>query len=340
MKWIDFRSDTVTEPTEEMLDAMRNAEVGDDVYEEDPTVNKLQKESAILMGKEAALFVPTGTFANQLSILTHTSMGDEIIVSKDNHIFLYEVGASAVISSVQLQLLGAGNGKVDIDELESSYRSSDIHFPRTGLVCIENAHSSGTVMALDNMREVFESTRAAKIPVHLDGARIFNASVFLNIDPARLAAYADSVMFCLSKGLCSPAGSILAGSGSFVRKARKYRKMMGGGMRQAGYLAAPGLISIDKMALRLEEDHSNAKYLASRLEETGLFSVNKDKLDINMVFCGISQKSFDEDDFIDYLKKNNIKIHPIHDNEYRFVTHYWITKENIDYFVEVIKKFK
>ncbi len=340
MRWIDFRSDTVTEPTIEMLEAMRNAEVGDDVYDEDPTVNKLQEKAAKILGKEAAIFVPTGTFANQLSILTHTNRGDEVIVSRDNHIFLYEVGASAVISNVQLQLLGANDGRVDISELKSAYRSSDIHYPKTGLVCIENAHSSGTVMPLDNMREVFESSRSAKVPVHLDGARIFNASIFLNTDPARIAAYADSVMFCLSKGLCAPAGSILAGSGSFITKAKKYRKMMGGGMRQVGFLAAPGLISINKMASRLGQDHSNAKNLADKLEETGMFSVNRNKLDINMVFCSVSQKSFNENNFVDYLKKNNIKIHLRHDDEFRFVTHYWITKENIDNFIEVIKKFK
>ncbi len=340
MKWIDFRSDTVTEPTVEMLEAMRNAEVGDDVYDEDPTVNKLQEKAAGILGKEAAIFVPSGTFGNQLSILTHTNRGDEVIVSRDNHIFLYEVGASAVISNVQLQLLGANAGRVDMGELRSAHRSTDIHFPRTGLVCIENAHSSGTVMPLENMREVFEFSRSVKVPVHLDGARIFNASVFMNTDPATLAAFGDSVMFCLSKGLCSPVGSILAGSAAFIEKAKKYRKMMGGGMRQAGFLAAAGIVSINKMASRLGQDHSNAKYMAKQLEEIEMFSVNRNQLDINMVFCCIKQKSFNEKEFIDHLEKNNIKIHPRHDNEFRFVTHYWITKEKIDYFIEVIKKFR
>ncbi len=340
MKWIDFRSDTVTEPTVEMLEAMRNAEVGDDVYDEDPTVNKLQEKAARILGKEAAIFVPSGTFGNQLSILTHTNRGDEIIVSRDNHIFLYEVGASAVISSVQLQLLGANAGRVDIGELRSAYRISDIHYPKTGLMCIENAHSSGTVMTLENMKEVFEFSRSVKVPVHLDGARIFNASVVMNTEPAVLASFADSIMFCLSKGLCAPVGSILAGREVFIEKAKKYRKMMGGGMRQAGFMAAAGIISIDKMASRLGQDHSNADYMANKMEEIELFSVNRDQLDINMVFCSVNQKSFDDKKFIDHLEKNNIKIHPRHDNEFRFVTHYWITKEKIDYFIEVIKKFK
>jgi len=339
MKWIDLRSDTVTEPTQDMLDAMRDAVVGDDVYEDDPTVKLLQDKAAEILGKEASLFVPTGTFANQLSILTHCKRGDEAIVSRDSHIFLYEVGGAAALSNVQLVLLKKILGVIDIDELKSAYRGNNIHFPDTGLICTENAHSDGAVVPLENMQEVYEFSRGIEVPVHLDGARIFNASTFLKIEPKEITKYCDSVMFCISKGLCSPIGSILLGKKDFIEKAKKYRKMMGGGMRQVGYLAAAGLISLEKMIPRLYVDHENAKYLAKKLEETGIFKIDKNKLDINMVFCKTTIDNFNEKKFISYLIKNNIKINPSHDGEFRFVTHYWVTREKIDCLIELIKNF-
>jgi len=339
MRFIDFRSDTVTEPTREMLDAMYDAEVGDDVYGDDPTVNRLQETAARILGKEASIFVPSGTFGNQLAIMTHTARGDEVLIPSDNHIVLYEVGAYAVISSVGIRTFTPRNGLIDKDELKNSFRTTDIHDPPTGLVCMENAHSGGRVVPLSNMREVYDVSRERGVPVHLDGARIFNASTFLGIDVKKMTQYCDSVMVCLSKGLCSPIGSLVAGSSGFVSRARKNRKILGGGMRQAGYLAAAGLISIEKMTGRLGEDHENARYLARKLEESGYFKVEKDRLDINMVFCRTIPEIRQQDRLIDYMMKKGIKINPLHGDEYRFVTHYWTGRKEIDYFVDEFVSF-
>ena len=224
MKFIDLRSDTVTEPTQEMLDAMRNARAGDDVYGDDPTVNRLQEMAASMLGKEDSLFVPSGTFANQLAILTHTNRGDEVIIPEDNHIVRYEVGAYAVISATGLRTISSDNGTVDMGELKGKIRSDDIHYPKTGLVCMENAHSDGKTVPINNMEEVYEISLEKNIPTHLDGARVFNAAISLGVDVKKITRYCGSVMICLSKGLCSPVRSVLAGSKEFIASARKKRK--------------------------------------------------------------------------------------------------------------------
>ena len=339
MEYIDFRSDTVTEPTLEMLDAMHDAKVGDDVYGDDPTVNLLEEKAAEAMGKESALFVPTGTFGNQLAVLTHTERGNEIIIPQNNHIVIHEVGASAVIAGVQLRTLKDDCGVPNISDFKNAFRGDDIHFPKTGLVCMENAHSSGKVIPNESLKEIFEYSKSRNVPVHLDGARIFNAAHALKTEAIKIAGYADSVMFCLSKGLCSPVGSMLAGTKKFILKARKNRKMMGGGMRQAGYLAAAGLISIEKMTSRLLEDHENARYLAGRIESIKNFSVLKNQLDINMVFFTIKNMDFNENDFISFMFAKKIKVSPAEFGEYRFVTHYWIDKKSIDYTIDSICSF-
>jgi len=339
MEYIDLRSDTVTLPTEEMLDAMRNASVGDDVYEDDPTVNKLEQLAAAMLGKDDSLFVPSGTFGNQLAVLTHTQRGDEIVIPKDNHIVVHEVGAAAVIAGVQLRTIESFFGSIDTCELENTIRDDDIHYPNTGLICTENAHSSGKIVGLKNLKEVKEIAEGHNIPVHLDGARIFNAQASLGISAARIAETADSVMFCLSKGLCSPIGSILAGGRDFIKKARKNRKLMGGGLRQAGYLAASGIISLKKMTMRLNDDHENAKYLAEKLNKIEGIEVLKDRLDINMVFLKINISGFNGPGLVEYLLTKKIKINPAEFNEYRFVTHYWIEKPHIDNVVSEIIKF-
>jgi len=339
MEYIDFRSDTVTEPTMEMLDAMHAAKVGDDVYGDDPTVNLLEKKAAEAMGKESALFVPTGTFGNQLAILTHTERGNEVIIPQSNHIVIHEVGACAVIAGVQLRTLNDNCGVPCISDFKNAFRKDDIHFPKTGLVCMENAHSSGKVIGVNVLTEIFEYAKSHNTPVHLDGARIFNAAQALKTGAAEIAGYADSVMFCLSKGLCSPVGSMLAGTKEFISKARKNRKLMGGGLRQAGYLAAAGLISIEKMTVRLWEDHENARYLADRMETIKNFNVFKNRLDINMVFFTIENMDFNEDDFVSFLLAKKIKISPAEFGEYRFVTHYWINKKSIDYTIDSICSF-
>ena len=344
MKFIDLRSDTVTIPTEEMLDAMRNADAGDDVYDDDPTVRILEEKSAAMLGKEDAVFVPSGTFGNQLAIMTHTQRGDEVLIPEDNHIVLYEAGASAVLSGVQLRFLKKNSGWIEIDELSNLFRTEDIHHPRTGLVCTENAHTHGTAVNIENSKAVYAFANSLAVPVHLDGARIFNAAISIKKDVKNIAAYADSVMFCFSKGLCAPIGSAVTGTREFIKKARKNRKLMGGGMRQVGYIAAPCIIAIEKMVSRLEEDHKNAKYLAESLEKTGIFKTDQNRLNINMVFSRLKKEShdhafFDEKRFIGFLYDNGIKINPSYDSEYRFVTHYYITREKIDIFIDLIKYY-
>lgn len=338
-EWIDLRSDTVTHPTREMLRAMVNARVGDDVYGDDPTVQELEALGAEMVSKEASLFVPSGTFGNQLAILTHTQRGDEVIIPESNHIVEHEVGALAVISGVQLRTLPDDRGRVSVEALERLYREEDIHHPRTGLICMENAHSSGSVVPLTNMQEVYRFARSKGVPVHLDGARIFNAACHLKVDASQIAQYADSVMFCLSKGLCAPVGSLLAGSEEFIKKARKMRKLMGGGMRQAGYLAAPGIVALRTMTQRLEEDHQKAQILARRLSNIEGIEVFSDRLDINMVFFRIERNNFPHHDFVQFLLDRGIKINPPMRGEYRLVTHYWITHPGLDYTAAAIAEF-
>lgn len=338
MKIIDLRSDTVTMPTEEMRNAMANAVVGDDVYEDDPTVKELEKIGASIVGMEDALFVPSGTFGNQLAILTHTNRGDEIIAEKNAHIVIHEVGASAVIAGVHTRTVEGKLGKMDPRDVEKAIRDNDIHFPNTGLICVENAHSCGAIIDIDNLSEIQEIGEKNGIPIHMDGARIFNAAMALKVSTKEITKHVDSVMFCLSKGLAAPIGSILAGNKEFIKKARKNRKLMGGGLRQAGVIAAPGIIALEKMIDRLEEDHKNSKYLANKINEIQGFNVKFDRNDINMVFFTIDNGIIEEEKLINSLKKKNIKINGMEDGEYRFVTNIGVSKSDIDYVIQEIKK--
>lgn len=339
MRYIDLRSDTVTMPTDEMREAIAKAAVGDDVYGDDPTVKRLEKIAAEKTGKEAALFVPSGTFGNQLAILTHTRRGQEVIVGEDSHIVIHEVGASAVIAGVQLRTLETKKGAMFPQDVSQAIREDDIHQPETGLICLENAHGSGAVVPLEIMKEIKEIGESHSIPVHLDGARIFNAATALNTEAKEITKSCDSVMFCLSKGLAAPAGSMLAGSKAFIDRARKYRKLMGGGMRQIGILAAPGIIALEKMTDRLKEDHEKAKYLGEELSKLPGVKVNKEKLDINMVFFKIQENYVKENDLIEKLYEKNIKINGIiEEGEYRFVTHIDVSKEDIDFVIKNMKE--
>lgn len=335
--WIDLRSDTVTQPTEAMRQAMAHAEVGDDVYGDDPTVNRLESLASEMLGKEAALFVPSGTFGNQLAIMSHTQRGDEILIGEECHILMHEVGAAAVLSGVQTRPFPTRNGSADIERLEKMIRGIDIHFPDTGLICMENAHSSGAAVPMENMNAVYHLAKSRDIPVHLDGARIFNAAIALGVDVKDISAYADSVNVCLSKGLCAPVGSILVGSNDFIRKARKNRKLMGGGLRQAGILAAAGIIALTEMVSRLGEDHTNARYLADRLEEIESCQVLRDRLDINMVFFKLPESVISESAFIAGMNKEKIKINGQEDGEYRFVTNRGVSIEDIDKVIQTAK---
>lgn len=338
-KYIDLRSDTVTQPTDEMRRAMAEAPVGDDVYEDDPTVRKLEQEAAKLLGKEAALFTPSGTFANQLALFTHCHHGDEVILPHDCHIVLHEVGAASVIAGVQLRTIRAKNGVMNPSEVQAAIRDPhDIHYPRTGLICMENAYSDGSVVPLDAMRAVSEIAHANSIPVHLDGARIFNAAAALGVDTGEIAKLVDSAMFCLSKGLCAPIGSMLVGTKDFIEKARKKRKLMGGGMRQVGILAAAGLVALRKMRLRLHEDHEHAKYMARELGQIKGIEVLEDGLDINMVFFRVTDQALRSKMTEAYFLSHGIKINPEEDGLFRFVTHHGIERTDIDAVVQRIRE--
>ena len=337
MKCIDLRSDTVTKPTQEMRDAMYNAEVGDDVYGDDPTVNKLEEYAAQRVGKETALFVPSGTFGNQLALFTHCRRGSEVILGEDCHIVQHEVGASAVIAGVQLRTLKGINGLLDSAEIEARIRGEDIHVPSTGLICIENALANGRVVPLDNMSAIFDVSKRYNIPVHLDGARLFNAAAYLKVDAGEITRYCDSVMFCLSKGLCAPVGSMLAGSKDFIARARKGRKLMGGGLRQAGFLAAAGLVALKKMMYRLEEDHDNARFLATELSKIPGIKVDLEGVQIDMVFFEMSYAGLNMSEFVEELFKRGIIVNSAENGVMRFVTHYGITREDIIFVIDSMK---
>lgn len=339
MRYIDLRSDTVTMPTDEMRKAMAAAPVGDDVYEDDPTIKKLEELAANMVGKEAALFVPSGTMGNQIAIMSHTSYGDEIIVGANSHIVVHEVGAAARLSGVSYAIVDNPDDRIYAKDVIKKIRTDDIHHPKTGLVCLENALANGTVVPLDIMKEAYEAAKANGLPVHTDGARLFNAATALDVPASEIAGYTDSVMFCLSKGLCAPVGSMLAGSKEFINRARKHRKLLGGGMRQAGILAAAGIIALEEMTKRLSIDHENAKYMMERLQEMPEISLKPENVQIDMVYFEIKKEGFDATDLTDYLLANGVKINNDWPLEFRYVAHNDISREDIDKVITLMKEY-
>ena len=338
MKYIDLRSDTVTQPTQEMREAMYRAEVGDDVYGDDPTVNRLEELAAEMLGKEAALFVPSGTMSNQLALMCQTGRGDEVLVSKDCHIFAHEVGAAAVLSSANLRQLSFVNGIYDPKLIESSIRCDDIHEPKTALICVENALANGRVVSGEVMAEIYEMGRKRGIPVHLDGARIFNAAIYLGVDVKELTKSCDTISCCLSKGLCAPVGSVLAGKRDVIVRARKYRKMLGGGMRQCGHLAAAGIISLQKMTQRLAEDHDNARYMAEKLAAIPGIKVDLDGVCINMVFFTMDKSMEFIEGFPEKMLERGIKINGFEEGAFRFVTSNDVSRADVDQVISVLSE--
>jgi threonine aldolase len=335
---IDLRSDTVTQPTPAMRQAIAEAVVGDDVYGDDPTLRKLEELGAAMLGKEAALFVPSGTFGNQLALFTWCPRGTEVILGEECHIIQHEAGAASVIAGVQTRTISAPYGVMDPAAVQLKIRKADLHAPATSLICIENAHSNGSVVPLSNMEAI--NRISAKIPVHLDGARIFNAAVVLKVSAAEIASYADSVMFCLSKGLCAPVGSLLAGSKKFIESARLKRKIMGGGMRQAGFLAAAGITALTEMTERVSEDHARAKRLAEALSSISGIAVDSNALGINMVFFkhAAARSSEKEALVLKTFLDAGILMHASDHGTYRFVTHYWIGDKELDAVIAAAKK--
>jgi threonine aldolase len=305
---------------------MAAAEVGDDVYGDDPTINRLEALGAEMLGKEAAVFVPSGTFGNQLALFTWCRRGTEVILGEECHILQHEAGAAAVIAGVQTRAISAPDGVIRASSLGERLRKAELHAPATSLVCLENAHSLGRAVPLAAMDEVRAAADAWGLPVHLDGARIFNAAAALGTEARTIAARADSVMFCISKGLCAPVGSLLAGSREFVREARLKRKIMGGGMRQAGVLAAAGIIALSKMSGRVAEDHRRARELARFLAAIPGIIINPEEVDINIVFFDFppARDPAAAERIAGIFAGEGVRVSPPENGRFRFVTHYWI----------------
>lgn len=341
---IDLRSDTVTQPTEEMRRAMADAEVGDDVYGEDITVNRLEELAAEKIGKQAALFVASGTMGNLVAVLTHCERGDEVIMGNRGHTFLHEVGGISALGGIFPHTLpNQSDGTILLKDLHEAYREEDIHHPVSKLLILENTQNQcgGIPITLKYMQEISAFIQKYQLNLHLDGARIFNASLALGLPVAELCKMADSVMFCLSKGLCAPIGSMLCGSEEFVQKARRMRKQVGGGMRQAGIIAAAGLISLEKMIDRLVEDHERAKILADGLSAIPGLEFDKGFPQTNMLFLQLtSHVSRNPEEIIYLLKQRGILIGQSGLRNFRLVTHYWIHDQDlskiINHFREVV----
>jgi threonine aldolase len=336
MNIIDLRSDTVTQPTPAMRQAMAEAPLGDDVYGEDPTVNALQKMAAELMGKEAALLVVSGSMGNLVCGLTHCQRGDEMIIGSTAHILLNETGSIAGLGGIQLRSIPTDRrGFFDPNHVEQSIRKQGISFPKTAAISMENTHNRGNGAAFspEETDDITSIAHRHDVPVHLDGARIFNASVALAIPARDLVAQFDSVTFCLSKGLAGPVGSLVCGDQKFIDRAKRTRKMLGGGMRQAGVIAAAGIVALETMIDRLAEDHINAKRLAAGLAHFPGLSINPDHIETNIVYVDIP--GIDASEFVFHLKKGGVLVNGM-DNWVRLVTHYGITAEDIDIALDVI----
>lgn len=334
MKAIDLRSDTVTLPTPEMREAMYRAELGDDVYGEDPTLNRLQEMAAERMGKEAALFVASGTMGNLVCLLTHCARGEEVIMGHLGHTFLFEAGGSAALGGIHPRTVpNQPDGTMLLEDIEDAIRSDNEHHPRSRLVCLENTHNrcGGAVLSPQYTSAVCELAHARGLGVHLDGARVFNAAVALGVDIQELVRDVDSVQFCLSKGLSCPVGSLICGSADFIRQARRNRKIVGGGMRQAGVLAAAGIVALETMVDRLVEDHQNARRLAEGMSSIPGLAVDLERVQSNIVIFGLADGvTMTPQDFVAALSQQGVKLNSIGGRRFRAVTHYGISAGDID----------
>ncbi|HWQ81936.1 MAG TPA: low-specificity L-threonine aldolase [Ignavibacteria bacterium] len=337
MKYIDLRSDTVTKPSRAMREAILNAEVGDDVFGEDPTVNRLQNKCAELSGKEKALFVPTGCMGNQLAVKSHTIQGDEVICEAEAHIFNYETSAPAIISNVQMVTIPGRNGVMRIEDIQKRVRTKEYYFPVTRLICLENTHNrgGGAVLPIDNIKEISKFARDNGIKVHMDGARIFNAYVETGITLKEYASYCDSISFCFSKGLGAPAGSILCGDTDFIARAHKWRKILGGGMRQSGILAAAALYALDNNVNRLKEDNDKAKFFAKEISSISDVIIDLDSVHTNMVLFEIN--GMQRSDFLSLMKRKCLLFSAGTTTSVRAVFHMDVSMDEV---VDAVKIFK
>ena len=338
MRIVDLRSDTVTQPSPEMRRAMYDAELGDDVYGEDPTLNALEAKAAERLGKEAAVFVASGTMGNLVSVLAHAQRGDEIILGHKAHIFRSEAGGASALGGVSFHTVpNDDRGMLNPDDVRDAIRPSDPHMPRTAAVCLENTQNAcgGAPLTQDDMQTIANVAREGGVALHVDGARIFNAAVALEAPVSELARDADSVTFCLSKGLSCPIGSVIVGDADYIKEARRWRKMVGGGMRQVGVLAAAGIVALDGMVERLAEDHANARKLAEGLAQIPGVTIDPDSLPTNLVFFDIERE--DRDEIHRQLVARGVKGGG-GGKRWRYVTHYGITESDIDYTLEQVRE--
>ena len=330
---IDLRSDTVTKPTPAMLEAMATAPVGDDVYGEDPTVTRLEAMVAELAGKEAAVFVPSGTMGNLIAVLSHCGRGDEMILGDQSHIHFYEQGGTAALGGVHPRTLrNHADGTLDLREVEAAIRGDNEHFPVTRLLCLETTQNrcGGVVLPLDYMDAAGELAHAHGLQLHVDGARLWNAAVRLGVSPARLLQGADSASLCLSKGLAAPVGSVVVGSAAFIRKVRRNRKVVGGGMRQAGVIAAAGIVAVSSMVDRLARDHENARALAQGLAQLDGVSVDPAAVHTNIVIFELRRAGMTPAQLASGLRERGVLLSPMDGNRLRAVTHYHVSPEDIE----------
>ena len=340
MNKIDLRSDTVTHPTPQMREAMAKAEVGDDVMHEDPTVNRLEEMAAAKLGKEASLYVPTGTMANLVALLTHCGRGDEVIVGDKAHMFINEVAGMAALGGIQPRTIpNLADGSLKFDDIKAAIRGDNVHWPRTRLLALENTHNAcnGTPLIPTYLWMVYDIVHPHGIKIHTDGARIFNASVALGVPVTELTKYTDSISFCLSKGLSAPVGSLLCGTKEFIAEARRNRKMVGGGMRQAGIVAAAGIVALETMIERLADDHANAKYFAEQIANIPGIELNPAQIKTNIVFFDLSN-GMTASDFAKRLAAQGVLIGPSGERRLRAVTHYGIERADIETAIRVIRQ--
>lgn len=338
--WINVRSDVVTLPTEEMLEAIRQAPLGDDNSGEDPTTNRLEAMAAEKLGKEAAILLISGTMGNLVGIMAHTEHGQEIIVEENAHMFLNEQGGAAAVGGLMVTRVRGVYGYPLPEDVEAAIRPDDIHAPRTGLICLENTHNraGGTVITPEQIRAIRQVADKHGLPIHIDGARIFNAAVALNIDVKDLVRDVDSVTFCLSKGLSCPAGAILAGQQPYIERARRLRKVLGGSMRQAGVIAAPGIVALEKMVDRLAEDHRNARRLAEELVRIDGLKIDLKAVQTNMVRVDVAPLGTTAREFAGQLLEQNVEVSVSGKTVMRLVTHRHIEPEHVEEIVRAFRK--
>ncbi len=340
MKTVDLRSDTVTRPSPEMREVMMSAEVGDDVFGEDPTINRLQEMIAELTGMEAALFVTSGTQGNQISLNAHTQPGDEVVVERECHIINYECGAPAMLAGVQLYPVEGERGILTAEQVAAAVRPEDVHLPHTGLICLENTHNraGGSIYPIEEIRKISEIARSKNIPLHLDGARLWNASAETGISIKEYCQYFDSVSMCFSKGLGAPVGSIVAGSKEFIGKAHQYRKAYGGGMRQAGILAAAAIYAVEHNFPLLKEDHRRIRRLAGAISELPGVSVDLDSVQTNILIFRVAPQKMDADELVARLQENGVLMFKIKPEHIRAVSHIEISDDDIDFAIAAFRE--